>query len=69
MKQLSNYFHLWRFVRVLWRELNVQYENTTFVDRVGRTLNGCDPLVQIVIFEFGTEIYPELIKIQISIHF
>ena len=51
-----NYFHVWGFVRILRGEVNVQDENTIFVDCVHRTHNDCNPLVKVIIFEIGTEI-------------
>ena len=45
IEEWDNYFHLWGFVWVLWWEVNIQDENTIFVDWVGRTNNDCNPLV------------------------
>ena len=63
LNEESNYVYKWRCVWVIVEEANFQVEGAPFVDCARRTLDGCNPLVQIiVIFQPGTEIQSELIN-------
>jgi hypothetical protein len=43
------------FKWVFWREVDVQKEHSSLVDRSWRTKNGWDPLINIVTFRTGAE--------------
>ncbi len=51
----KNNFYLRGFKWVFWREMDVQKEHSSLVDRSGWTQNGGDPLVNVVPFGSGAE--------------
>ena len=55
VKAMTSLVYLWRLEWIFWREVDVQEEDSSLVDRTRRSQDGGDPLVDVVALRTGAE--------------